>query len=89
MTKKTSSRVRGSTRTARTSKDEAPELEVVEEHLRRLRLSLELLQPRLQASVDYLVNRLAALTQGSPGRDRRQPEPLPRTGIGPLEGENP
>jgi hypothetical protein len=76
MTKKTSSRVRGSTRTLRTLKGELPQtVEEVQEHLRRLRLSLELLQPRLQASVDYLVNRQVELQRQSPKKDQPQQEP--------------
>jgi hypothetical protein len=77
MTKKTSSRVRGSTRTARMSTDGAPRsVEEVQEHLRRLRLSLELLQPRLQGCVDYLVRSQEELERRFPKKDLLQPAPL-------------
>jgi hypothetical protein len=48
-----------------------------EEHLRRLRLSLELLQQRMQAIVDYLVRSQEVLERRSLETNRQQPAASP------------
>jgi hypothetical protein len=82
LTKKTSSRDLVSTRIAMRSKRSsgvvvAVGVAVVEEHLRRLQLSLELLQQRMQSIVDYLVRSLATLERKSQETNRPLPAASP------------